>query len=184
MQALESLQGIVPVRSTRLLANTTNSTSCNSTYFSNQTNGTVCGDGNTKNGDGCSSTCTIEYCGDAITNNNGTEQCDDGNSVSGDGCFNCKLECGNGILNFGEQCDDGNTVDGDGCSSTCKQETFAAALPLALGIPVVVVALLGVIIAKCILGKSAAGAAGAAYAQPGQPGQLEMEESTKVLRQA
>ena len=50
-------------------------------------------------------------------------------------------------------------------------------MPLALGIPVVVVALLGVIIAKCILGKSAATGA----AQPGQPGHLEMEESTKVL---
>lgn len=109
--------GNVPLRTTRLLAN---ATLCNVTYINNATNSTVCGDGNIKDGDGCSANCMVEYCGDAITNNNG-EQCDDGNSVSGDGCFLCKLECGDGILNPGEQCDDGNKNDGDGCTSTCKK---------------------------------------------------------------
>ena len=54
-----------------------------------------CDDGNNANGDGCSSTCTIET----------------------------PLPiCGNSIIEFPEQCDDGNTVSGDGCSSTCKKE--------------------------------------------------------------
>ena len=54
-----------------------------------------CDDGNTVNGDGCSSTCIIEeeepFCGDGI-----------------------KQEC--------EECDDGNTINGDGCSSSCLVE--------------------------------------------------------------
>ena len=56
--------------------------------------GEQCDDGNTVNGDGCSSSCTIEQL------------------------------CGNGQLNPGEQCDDGNTVNGDGCSSSCVIEPF------------------------------------------------------------
>ena len=35
-----------------------------------------CDDGNTNNLDGCSRECVVEYCGDGIVNNNGTEQCD------------------------------------------------------------------------------------------------------------
>jgi len=63
-------------------------------------NGTVdsgeqCDDGNTTNGDGCSSTCMTETAGST---------------------------CGNGILEGTEQCDDGNTTNGDGCSSTCLIE--------------------------------------------------------------
>ena len=57
--------------------------------------GEACDDGNTTNGDGCSSTCELE-------------------SV-----------CGNGILEGNEVCDDGNTLDGDGCSSTCELESLA-----------------------------------------------------------
>lgn len=142
-------------------------------------NATTCGDGNLVDGDGCSANCQVEYCGDAITNNNGAEQCDDGNNVTGDGCNSCKLECGDNILNFGEECDDGNTLSGDGCSSTCKKETVSAALPLALGIPLVGVALIGLLVAKCIMAKKAAGAA-YTVSQPGQI--VEVEESTKVLR--
>lgn len=68
-----------------------------------------CEDGNTANGDGCSSTCLVES----------------GYSCSG-GYFNgkdtCTSKCGDGIVPTGG-CDDGNTVSGDGCSSQCKIET-------------------------------------------------------------
>lgn len=53
----------------------------------------LCDDGNTTNGDGCSSTCTIEL-----------------------------PVCGNGVIDVGETCDDGNTQGGDGCSSVCVCE--------------------------------------------------------------
>ncbi|MFH1503610.1 MAG: DUF4215 domain-containing protein [Candidatus Diapherotrites archaeon] len=56
-----------------------------------------CDDGNSVNGDGCSSTCQLEqnppepYCGDGIKQE--CEECDDGNNVNGDGCSNiCKTE--------------------------------------------------------------------------------------------
>ncbi|MFC1644583.1 DUF4215 domain-containing protein [Patescibacteria group bacterium] len=55
-----------------------------------------CDDGNNINGDGCSSTCTIET---------------------------PTPFCGDGIVKHGEQCDDGNTANGDGCSSACTIET-------------------------------------------------------------
>ncbi|MEP7123021.1 MAG: DUF4215 domain-containing protein, partial [Byssovorax sp.] len=111
-----------------------------------------CDDGNTVNGDGCSSTCVVEAgytctgttpstcihtCGNGVLN--GTEACDDGNNTNGDGCSGvCAVEagytcagapsvcsaivCGNGIVQTGEQCDDGNLVNGDGCTSACKLE--------------------------------------------------------------
>jgi cysteine-rich repeat protein len=53
-----------------------------------------CDDGNTADGDGCSSTCTPEL-----------------SSV-----------CGDGDLAPNEQCDDGNEADGDGCSGECVCE--------------------------------------------------------------
>jgi cysteine-rich repeat protein len=48
--------------------------------------GETCDDGNTMDGDGCSSTCQLEhpYCGNSIVE--GDEQCDDGNDVETDGC--------------------------------------------------------------------------------------------------
>lgn len=52
----------------------------------------TCDDGNTIDGDGCSSTCQLES------------------------------RCGNGIVEEGESCDDNNTLSGDGCSSTCQIE--------------------------------------------------------------
>ncbi|MCB9506853.1 MAG: DUF4215 domain-containing protein [Myxococcales bacterium] len=101
-----------------------------------------CEDGGTADGDGCSSTCTVEtgwtcavtvdscapICGDGLVL--GGEGCDDGNRTSGDGCSStCTVEigpvCGNGTVEAGEACDDGNTASGDGCSSTCTVESGA-----------------------------------------------------------
>ena len=52
-----------------------------------------CDDGNTTDGDGCSSSCEME-----------------------------QTVCGDGVQGPGEECDDGNTDDGDGCSSSCTLE--------------------------------------------------------------
>lgn len=60
-----------------------------------QETGEQCDDGNLTNGDGCSSSCTIESSGGV---------------------------CGDGTVDSGEQCDDGNSVNGDGCSATCLDE--------------------------------------------------------------
>jgi cysteine-rich repeat protein len=110
-----------------------------------------CDDGNTTNGDGCSSSCTVEtgwacsgspsmcapVCGDGLVT--GAEQCDDSNTTAGDGCSatctvepgfscmghpsTCSAICGDGLVVNGEGCDDGNLANGDGCSSTCVVET-------------------------------------------------------------
>ena len=56
--------------------------------------GEDCDDGNTANGDGCDSTCTIEG----------------------------QAPCGDGLIWFDEECDDGGAVGGDGCNSTCQVE--------------------------------------------------------------
>ncbi|KHO45314.1 MAG: hypothetical protein QS98_C0011G0009 [archaeon GW2011_AR3] len=58
--------------------------------------GEECDDGNTDDGDGCSSVCLIEEEGDPF--------------------------CGDGNLDTFEQCDDGNNADGDGCSAKCQFE--------------------------------------------------------------
>jgi len=90
-----------------------------------------CDDGNTANGDRCSSTCQLEQiapvCGNSAVETG--EQCDDGNTTNGDGCSSaCQTEqpaepvCGNNAVETGEQCDDGNTTNGDGCSSVCQIE--------------------------------------------------------------
>jgi len=55
-----------------------------------------CDDGNVLDGDGCSSTCTIEGPIVAV--------------------------CGDGFADRPEQCDDGNVLSGDGCSATCTLE--------------------------------------------------------------
>lgn len=68
-----------------------------------------CDDGNTKNGDGCSSMCKVEP---------GWE-CLGGSSYRMDVCFE---RCGDRV-NLGRyECDDGNKFDGDGCSSKCQVE--------------------------------------------------------------
>ncbi len=83
-----------------------------------------CDDGNLWNGDGCSSTCSIELCGNLSIDL--SEQCDDGNLWNGDGCNRyCQIEfCGDREMQEtrGEQCDDGNGISGDGCSGSCKLE--------------------------------------------------------------
>lgn len=72
------------------------------------TDSTKWDDGNLINGDGCSSSCTVEFgftCSSAF------------NSIS-----IWTEQCGKGF-NFGTvACDDGNLINGDGCSSTCTVE--------------------------------------------------------------
>ncbi len=103
-------------------------------------NGEQCDDGNTNNGDGCSSSCQTEplpasVCGNGVVE--AGEQCDDGNvfteacdygknscSVCGSGCkvvSGATAYCGDGILQKidGEACDDGNNYNGDGCGYDC-----------------------------------------------------------------
>jgi len=70
--------------------------------------GEQCDDGNTNNGDGCSSTCQNEV-----------------------------AECGNGIVELGEECDDGNLVDGDGCDQNCVSENVPGADDCANAPPIV-----------------------------------------------
>lgn len=89
--------------------------------------GETCDDGNTANGDGCSSICLVEgpSCGNGRLESG--ERCDDGNLVGGDGCrANCSIEvCGDTIVDPGEGCDDGNATAGDGCSAICVVEAAA-----------------------------------------------------------
>jgi cysteine-rich repeat protein len=67
-------------------------------------NGEECDDGNTADGDGCSSRCRLEIeepppppadpiCGNGIVEDG--EQCDDGNDVPRDGCYRCQLDFSN-----------------------------------------------------------------------------------------
>ena len=75
----------------------------------------VCDDGNTVNGDGCSSTCALEpgyVCSLGLIG---------GNCASG-GAGSVKTVCGDGIVAGNEECDDGNLVNGDGCTITCLIE--------------------------------------------------------------
>jgi len=87
-------------------------------------NSEKCDDGNLIDGDGCSSTCQIEVCGNGIQE--GVEVCDDGNTVDNDGCSaDCSVLdlCGNGKIESPETCDDANRKAGDGCSPSCLLET-------------------------------------------------------------
>lgn len=80
--------------------------------------GEQCDDGNTSNGDGCSSSCAIET-GFSCSNP------PDGPSVC------APIQCGNGFVETGEQCDDGDIVNGDGCSSACEVEAgFSCTTPV------------------------------------------------------
>ncbi|MEM9863563.1 MAG: DUF4215 domain-containing protein, partial [Myxococcota bacterium] len=113
--------------------------------------GEACDDGDTRSGDGCSSSCEVERgwtcpvagaaclsaCGDGVLA--GLELCDDGDTRSGDGCSaDCVLEdgfvcrtpgsacvrttCGDGSREGTEQCDDGNLRPFDGCGVDCTNE--------------------------------------------------------------
>ena len=68
-----------------------------------------CDDGNTVDGDGCSSTCEIEEGVHCYLDSACQSAC-------------TQPACGNGIVEVGEACDDGNAADGDGCSSACEIE--------------------------------------------------------------
>jgi cysteine-rich repeat protein len=76
--------------------------------------GEQCDDGNTKSGDGCSSTCQSEsFCGNGVRE--GSEQCDDQNNVSGDGCSSTCLSeavCGDAEVGGVELCDPGKHCTG------------------------------------------------------------------------
>ncbi|MBN1609987.1 MAG: DUF4215 domain-containing protein [Polyangiaceae bacterium] len=84
-----------------------------------------CDDGNTIDGDGCSSTCVLEpLCGDALVT--GPEECDDGNTHPGDGCSDtCTLEpdwvCGDrpSVCVQGWTCDTAHYDAADGCQCGC-----------------------------------------------------------------
>jgi cysteine-rich repeat protein len=76
--------------------------------------GEECDDGGTVSGDGCSSNCLIEFCGDGITQ-----------------------------TGLGEQCDDGGNVDGDGCSATCTFEGVGVPALSSTGLAILILSLLG-----------------------------------------
>ncbi len=100
----------------------------------------ACDDGNKISGDGCSSSCVMERCGDGIVQTGLGETCE-GNSIKScviggyagvQSCTNCTdsscvlgESCGDGTIQTaaGEACDDGNTTSDDGCSATCKSES-------------------------------------------------------------
>lgn len=93
-----------------------------------QTGVEECDDSNTTSGDGCSSVCEDEVCGDGVVNNNGTEQCDGtaGTTPGVTGCdlVTCQLiqlpRCGDNMVNqASEQCDGTATPAGRTCSATC-----------------------------------------------------------------
>lgn len=70
-----------------------------------------CDDGNTRNGDGCTSNCMIEK----------NWKCSGQGPNLPDRCY---LACGDGKFDKGaETCDDGNQQDGDGCTALCYIET-------------------------------------------------------------
>jgi uncharacterized repeat protein (TIGR03806 family) len=83
----------------------------------------ACDDGNTVSGDGCTSSCVVEVCGDGIVNNGGAEECEPpATALCTDGCTTRAPSCGDGYQTPPEQCEDGNVVDGDGCTSSCVLE--------------------------------------------------------------
>jgi cysteine-rich repeat protein len=84
--------------------------------------GETCDDGNRDDGDGCSTTCTLEEdCADLEDNDgDGLVDCADAADCADDPA--CQPVCGDGVLDPGEGCDDGNTTPGDGCSATCDRE--------------------------------------------------------------
>lgn len=103
--------------------------------------GEQCDDGDTDDGDGCSSKCLIEApvkgsdcCGGAFV---ATGRSKDGKTLccprypnSRAPCFpkDCpyeiKAQCGNKVIDAGEGCDDGNKIDCDGCNNDCTKTHF------------------------------------------------------------
>ncbi len=76
--------------------------------------GEECDDGDSINGNGCSSQCRIEansFC--------------PSKKVAGP-CY--QSQCGDGYISLAETCDDGNAVSGDGCSNSCQPEIYYSCL--------------------------------------------------------
>jgi len=90
--------------------------------------GESCDDGNTDDGDGCSSKCQIEgpywACGFGVAcvDVRDCAALADAGIVGDAGCMMPPKEpaCGDGVVDPGEACDDGNVTGGDGCSADCK----------------------------------------------------------------
>jgi fibro-slime domain-containing protein len=92
--------------------------------------GESCDDGNTSDGDGCSSTCQIEapywacaFGSTCVDVRDCDALLDAGLSDGGDaGCVAPPKPavCGDKVIDVGEACDDGNVSGGDGCSIDCK----------------------------------------------------------------
>lgn len=89
--------------------------------------GEECDDGNTDDGDGCSSSCGVEdrepRCGDGIADDG--EECDDGTENADDAPDRCRTSCtlpscGDGVADREEECDDGNAMEADDCTSRCE----------------------------------------------------------------
>lgn len=94
-----------------------------------QNAGEACDDGNTTDGDGCASDCTLDaQCGNGQVEDG--EACDDGNAVDDDACSNqCSLggaNCGNGVVDDGEECDDGNGINNDTCDNACETNAVSS----------------------------------------------------------
>ncbi|MGN1072573.1 MAG: DUF4215 domain-containing protein [Bradymonadia bacterium] len=85
-----------------------------------------CDDGNTKNGDGCSSTGEIETGYVCVCDKSSI-----GHNKSNPACV-CSTSCGDGIRMPDEECDDGNNKSGDGCSAGCTIEDYAICTTLDL----------------------------------------------------
>ncbi|MBI4238837.1 MAG: DUF4215 domain-containing protein [Deltaproteobacteria bacterium] len=82
-----------------------------------------CDDGNTTDGDGCSSLCKGESCGDGIVQLG--EACDDGNGDNNDACLNACVAaaCGDNVTQTDvEECDLGflNSDTSSACTAQCK----------------------------------------------------------------
>ncbi len=67
--------------------------------------GESCDDGNSMDGDGCSSSCAVE----------------EGFDCAGEPSA-CAAICGDSLIRGSEECDDGGTANGDGCSDSCALE--------------------------------------------------------------
>jgi cysteine-rich repeat protein len=87
--------------------------------------GEECDDGNFNNGDGCTAQCVLEFCGDGVINDSGTEECDDAglnSNVTPNACrTDCTLPvCGDGVTDdeFDEDCDANGLPSAD-CDPDC-----------------------------------------------------------------
>jgi len=88
----------------------------------------ACDDGDRDDADGCLNTCRLPSCGDGIVRRDlarrtpGFEDCDPEDPQTSEGCINCRIGCGDGVVDAqnGENCDDGNDADNDACRNDCE----------------------------------------------------------------